>query len=150
MQRTVITIGVVIVTMLVMFSSKATFAEEEGTGETAAATPAATKVTLAGEVSSKLDDEGNVVKVKFRSEEGKSYSVALTRNGKKLGDMNGKKVEVVGKVIVRSANNRDYEWLRVKQFKEIKEESANQEEQSDSQVDTKADTETEPDTPANP
>ena len=55
---------------------------------------------------------------------------------------------------MRNANNRDYEWLRVKKFKAVEEGSADQEEKSDSQVDAKAEPETDSkadaDAPASP
>jgi len=130
MKRIFVSIGVVFVSMLVLLAANDTLAAGKNKGKKSVAKKVAPIVTLQGEVSKQVNAKGKLLGVQFRSDVGKSYRVALNRNGVKLGkDLHGKKAEVVANLFVRGTKKRPVEWLQVKKFKEIEEPPAQEEEE---------------------
>lgn len=92
--------------------------------------PAPRKVTLTGMVSVTKDDAGALTAVKLtvkapapkEGEKAKDdivYNVTLDDNGKKLGELNGKKAEVVGTVTRKMVAEKPERWLTVESSKEV-------------------------------
>jgi len=74
-------------------------------------------VKVVGTVSVATDDDGNVTAIKLVTDD-VTYNITLCENGRKLGGMNGKKVEVTGTVTEKD----DAKWIAVKSCKAIEEE----------------------------
>ena len=78
--------------------------------------PRPTAVTVTGDVAVETGEEEKVTSIKITTEKKEVYSVMVNRRSKGLAKLNGKKVEVKGRVRER----KGVKWLYVARFKEIK------------------------------
>lgn len=97
---------VLVAAALGLFTASAVLAEE------APAEPQ--KVTVVGTVSVTKDDAGAVTAVTVTAQDA-AYSVTLDENGKKLAELDGKEVEVMGVVTEKDG----VKWITVESFKEV-------------------------------
>jgi DNA/RNA endonuclease YhcR with UshA esterase domain len=72
------------------------------------------KVTVVGVVSVTRDDAGTVTSVMITSRDA-AYEVTLDDNGKKLGELAGKEVEVTGVETEKDG----MKWITVESYKEV-------------------------------
>jgi len=70
-----------------------------------------------GKVSATINDAGKVEEVSLAAEDGKTYRIAPSGKGEKLGkEANGENAEVKGTLKTKKGKDGDEEWLNVSSF----------------------------------
>ena len=85
------------------------------------------ETTVTGMLSVQENDDGKVTGMTLAVDENTTYTLIAGRQAKKLQEMNGKKLEVVGFVMKK----KDKQMLRVKSFKAVQEEEKKEAKEED-------------------